>query len=95
MLIVRGAEEKRRNELTLTARLGRQDKANCRSLAPSGRKGLSAHWFLQVLAASKWRGARCVGAALRTFLINFNPPSDGARNVRLGGALLFVRYRAR
>src|SRR5438105_15782934 len=67
MLIVRGVEEKRRNELTLHARLGRRDKANCRSLAPFGRKGLSAHWFLQVFAASKRRGARCTGAAPTDF----------------------------
>ena len=75
--------------------LGWSDKANWRSLAPFGRKGLSAHWFLQVLAASKWRGARCAGVALRIFLMNFNPPSDGARNVRRGGILLFHRHHAR
>jgi Transposase, Mutator family len=39
--------------------------------APFGRKGLSAHWILQVFAASKQRGARCAGAALRTFPMNF------------------------
>ena len=95
MLVVRRVEEKRRNELTLTARLGRQDKANWRSLAPFGRKGLSAHWNLQVFATSKRRGARCAGAAQRTFPMNFNTPSDGARNVRRGGAPLFLRHHAR
>ena len=44
-----------------------QDKANWRSLAPFGRKGLSAHWILQVFATSKWRCATCAGAALRDF----------------------------
>ena len=61
--------------------LGRLDKANYRSLAPVGRKGLSAHWFLQVFAASKWPRATCGGAALRTFPMNFNLVRDGARNV--------------
>ena len=79
----------------LRRRLRRQDKANRRSLAPFGRKGLSAHWFLQVFAGSKQRGARCAGAALRTFPMNFNLPSDGARNVRQGGAPLFLRHHAR
>jgi hypothetical protein len=91
MLVVRGVEEKRRNELTLTARLGRRDKANWRSLAPFGRKGMSAHWFLRVFATSKWDGARCAGAALRIFLMSFNLRSDGARNVRRGGVPLFLR----
>jgi hypothetical protein len=59
-------------------RLRRPDKANWRSPAPFGRKGLSAHWFLQVFAASKWPGARCAGAARRTFPMNFNLPRDGA-----------------
>ena len=72
-----------------------RDKANWRSLAPFGRKGLSAHWILQVFAASKRRGATCAGAALRTFPMNFNLLSDGARNVRRGEAPLFVRYHAR
>ena len=70
-------------------RLRRRDKANWRSLAPFGRKGLSAHWILQVFAASKWPSAMCAGAALRTFPMNFNLPSDGARNVRRGGARYF------
>ena len=74
---------------------GRRDKANWRSLAPFGRKGLSAHWIVQVFAVSKWRCAKCAGAALRTFPMNFNLVRDGARNVRRGGATLFVRYRAR
>jgi hypothetical protein len=65
------------------------DKANWGSLAPFGRKGLSAHWFLQVFAASKWRGARCAGVALCIFLMNFSTPSDGARNVRRVGARYF------
>jgi hypothetical protein len=73
----------------MLGRLRRQDKANCRSLAPFGRKGLSAHWFLQIFATSKWRDARCAGGALRTFPVNFNLRSDGARNVRRGGAPLF------
>jgi hypothetical protein len=77
------------------ARLGRQDKANWRSRTPFGRKGLSAHWILQVFATSKQRGARCAGAALRTFPMNFNLPSDGARNVRPGGAPLFLCHHAR
>src|SRR5882672_9569057 len=78
-----------------TSDRGGRDKANWRSLAPFGRKGLSAHWILQVFAASKRRGARCAGAALRTFPMNFNLPSDGARNVRRGGASLFLRHHAR
>lgn len=82
MAEVRRVEEKRRNELTLLARLGRQDKANYRSPAPSGRKGLSAHWFLQVGAALFRHRTGCAGAAFRTFLIDFNRPSDAARNVR-------------
>jgi hypothetical protein len=94
MLIVLGVEEKHRNELTLTARLRRQDKANWRSRTPFGRKGLSAHWFLQVFAASKWPSAMCTGAALRTLLINFNLVRDGAHNVHRGEAPLLVRYRA-
>ena len=61
---------------------GGRDKANWRSLAPFGRKGLSAHWILQVSATSKRRGARCAGAAPQTFPMNFNLPSDGAGNVR-------------
>jgi len=79
---LRRVEEKRRSDLTLNARLGRRDKANWRSLAPFGRKGLSAHWILQVSATSKRRGARCAGAAPQTFPMNFNLPSDGAGNVR-------------
>jgi hypothetical protein len=82
MPVVRGVEEKRRNELTLHARLGRRDKANWRSRASSGRKGLSAHWFLQVSAATEWHGARCASVALRAFLMHFNLPGDGNRNVR-------------
>ena len=79
---MRKIAKKRSEVLTLHARLGRRDKANWRSLAPLGRKGLSAHWILQVLAASTWRGAKCVVAALRTFPMNFNLVRDGARNVR-------------
>jgi hypothetical protein len=71
--------EKRRD---FAARLGRQDKANWRSLAPSGRKGLSAHCFLHLVAPSERRPARCRAAALRNFLFNFNSSSDGFRNVR-------------
>jgi hypothetical protein len=72
-----------------------RDKANWRSLAPFGRKGLSAHWILQVFAASKWPSAMCTGAVLRIFPTNFNLVRDGARNVHRGEATLFVRYRAR
>jgi hypothetical protein len=64
------------------ARERRQDKANWRSLAPCGRKGLSAHWFLQVGAAPFWHRAGCASAVLRVFLFDFNVPSDGYRNVR-------------
>ena len=81
--------------MTLHARLGRRDKANWRSLAPFGRKGLSAHWILQVFATSKRRGAMCADAALRTFPMDINLPSDGARNVRRGGTPLFLRHHAR
>jgi hypothetical protein len=86
---------KARDGVILPARLGRQDKANWRSLAPFGRKGLSAHWILQVFAASKWLSAMCAGAALRIFPMNFNLVRDGARNVPRSEATLFVRYRAR
>ena len=80
---LRRVEEMRRSGLTLNARLGGQDKANWRSLAPSGRKGLSAHWFLQVSAASEWHLGRWRGAAFRNFLFYFNSSSDGFCNVRL------------
>jgi len=73
---------KQRDGTTLIARLGGQDKANWRSLAPLGRKGLSAHWFLHLAAPSERRLARCRAAALRNFLFNFNSSSDGFRNVR-------------
>jgi hypothetical protein len=63
--------------------------------APCGRKVLSAHWFLQVGTALFWHHEGCARVALRIFLFDFNPPSDGARNVRRGGAILFFRYRAR
>jgi len=79
----------------LTARLGRRDKANWRSLAPCGRKGLSAHWILQVFATSKWTGATCSDDAHRIFLMSFNLVGDGAHNVHRGGVTLFVRYPAR
>src|SRR5579863_2094974 len=90
-----GGEKYRSVEQTLGARLGRRDKANWRSLAPFGRKGLSAHWFLQVFAASKLRGATCADAALRTCPMNFNLVKDGARNVPRSEASLFVRHHAR
>ena len=86
---------KARDGVILPARLGRRDKANWRSLAPFGRKGLSAHWILQVSAASQRRGARCAGVARLNFLFNFNLLSDGARNVRREGAPLFLRHHAR
>ena len=37
----------------------RQDKANWRSLAPSGRKSLSAHWFLHLATSSTGHRAKC------------------------------------
>ena len=37
----------------------RQDKANWRSLAPCGRKSLSAHWFLHLARPSERHVARC------------------------------------
>jgi hypothetical protein len=60
---------------------GWQDKANWRSLASSGRKVLSAHWFLHVATLSRRRCAMWRGAALRNFVFNFNPSTDGSRNV--------------
>jgi hypothetical protein len=55
-----------------------QDKANWRSLAPSGRKGLSAHWFSHLAAPSERHSARCHAAALRNFPFDFNCSSDGS-----------------
>jgi hypothetical protein len=57
MLRVRRVEEKRRNALTLPARLGRRDQANWHSPAPSGRNGLCAHWFLHLSMESGRHGA--------------------------------------
>jgi hypothetical protein len=57
---------------------GGQDKANWRSLTPSGRKGLSAHWFLHLATPSERHSARWRAAALRSFLFDFNSSSDGS-----------------
>ena len=60
-------------------RLRGQDKANWRSLAPTVAKACLHIGFctLRRRLMARWRGA-----ALRTFLFDFNPSSDGARNVR-------------
>ena len=69
--------------LTLTARLGRPDKANWRSLAPFGRKGLVC-----TLVFASWRrhqngtAQRVREPPFEISSMDFNLPSDGARNVR-------------
>jgi len=68
---------------------GSTAKANWRSLAPLGRKGVSAHWFLQLAMGLGRHRARRAGADLRIFVFDFSFPSDGARNVRREGILLF------
>jgi hypothetical protein len=75
---LRRVEEKRRSDLTLNARLGRQDKANWRSLAPCGRKALSAHWFW------RWRMAgteRARAGASSRIAMGIKAPSASRRTL--------------
>jgi hypothetical protein len=67
MVKVRRAKEKRKRELTLHVRLGRPYKANWRSLAPCGRKVLSAHWFLHLAKPSGRHPATCAAGREKNF----------------------------
>jgi hypothetical protein len=75
-------EEKRRNELTLPARLGRPDKADLRSALPAVARVCLHIGFCTL----RWRldgttqGEQVPPSEFLFF--DFNLPSDGSRNVR-------------
>src|SRR5436190_6741386 len=75
---MRKVEERRRRELTLQARLGRQDKARFLA-AGTSFLGFCLHIGFVELARC---AVRCAGGAADTFSFVCNDPSAIARNVR-------------